>query len=114
MATKHTTGPWVTSMDQGEFIRIEAEQGKRWDNPTICTLYEDVTPEDSVTIGAWLKAYENAHANARLIAAAPDLLEALESLYHAANSIGEDTCDPVAFAGALEDARAAIEKAKGE
>ena len=53
-------------------------------------------------------------ANARLIAAAPDLLEALESLYHTANSIGEDTCDPVAFAGALEDARAAIEKAKGE
>ena len=40
--------------------------------------------------------------------------ETLESLYHAANSIDEDTCDPVAFAGALEDARAAIEKAKGE
>ena len=53
-------------------------------------------------------------ANARLIAAAPDLLEALESLYHTANSIGEDTCDPVAFAGALEDARAAIAKARGQ
>ena len=94
--TKHTPGPW--SFD-GRGINDATEYRER-----IATLQWPVN----------LRLSGQRRADGRLIAAAPDLLEALESLYHAANSIGEDTCDPVAFAGALEDARAAIEKAKGE
>jgi len=91
--TKHTPGPWSASP-----------------SPTSDGLYHVYKAD-----GNFLTLEDAEHeANARLIAAAPDLLEALESLYHTANSIGEDTCDPVAFAGALEDARAAIRKAKGE
>lgn len=71
---KHTLGPWYIDKDQGcPFIR--ADQGKRWDNPVICHLYEDVTPEGSVTIGAWLKPFENAIENAQLIAQAPIMYE---------------------------------------
>lgn len=73
---KATPGPWKIEHHQGNRY-IVAEQGKRWDNPVICQLYEDVTPEDSVTIGDWLKEFENAEANAALIIAAPELLDAL-------------------------------------
>ncbi|MFN7640757.1 MAG: hypothetical protein ACK5PR_03330 [bacterium] len=74
----HTPGPWVVNYKPDDEPYIIAEQGKAWDNPVICSLYEDVTPEDSITFSPWLKAYPNAEANARLIAAAPDMLAALE------------------------------------
>jgi hypothetical protein len=78
---KHTPGPWAVNHRDSEMPYIVADQGKAWDNPIICNLYEDVTPEDSVTIGLWLEAHLNAQANARLIHAAPDMLAALESAY---------------------------------
>ena len=78
---KHTPGPWAVEHREGDMPYIVADQGKAWDNPVICNLYEDVTPEDSVTIGPWLEAHPNANANARLIAAAPKLLAALEAAY---------------------------------
>ena len=65
--SKHTPGPWAVYHD-GNYPYIIAEQGRRWNNPTVCALYDDVTPESSVTIGPWLTAYPNAEANARLIA----------------------------------------------
>jgi hypothetical protein len=71
---KHTPGPWLIEYEQGDNPFITADQGgQRWNNPVVCSLYEDVTPWDSVTIGPWLEANKNAEANARLIVKAPDL-----------------------------------------
>lgn len=50
----------------------------------------------------WAEAYGGSIANARLIAAAPDLLEALQ-----------DLCDTLGECGMTEKARAAIAKAEG-
>jgi hypothetical protein len=55
---------------------------------------------------------QSAEANARLMAAAPDLLAALKLLTKAANKHPDD-CTPN-LAKALEAARAAIAKARGE
>lgn len=103
MSTQHTPGPWAVGYQEGDKPYIVAEQGKQWRNPVICDLYADVTPEDSVTMGLWLEAYDNAEANARLIAAAPDLLEALKGL--AMFPLGTFQ---------VQAARAAIAKATGE
>lgn len=78
--TKHTQGTWVVEFQSGNNPYIIADQGKKWNNPVICDLYSDVTPDDSVTVGPWLEVYENALANAHLIAAAPDLLEFAEEV----------------------------------
>jgi hypothetical protein len=83
---KHSPAPWLIEYEQGDMPYITADQGNpkaRWNNPVICALYEDVTPEDSVTIGPWLKAYPNAEANARLLVKAPQLLAELKFIHDA-------------------------------
>ena len=105
MKTTHTPGPWIICDTDGQTPHIVAEHGKQWKNPTICNFYDDVTPWDSVTIGSWYEQTENHKANARLIAAAPDLLAALQSLINDQR----DASLPV-----LSQARAAIAKATGE
>ena len=105
---KHTPGPWAVDMD-GSFYSVVADVGKKWNNPTVCALHYDATPVDSVTIGAWLRHYDNADANARLIAAAPDLLAALEDLLLVANVRIDDPRCPV-----FDHARAVIARARGE
>ena len=76
---QHTRGPWTICLLQGKYPYIVADHGKKWDNPTICDLFQDVTPEDSVTMMDWFQKHPNAEANAILIAAAPDLLQELKS-----------------------------------
>lgn len=70
MDAKHTPGPWKTRINPDYFQRTV--YCNRWNsNPgkkTICT----VRPYPRTD-----KAWGEAEANARLIAAAPDLLEAL-------------------------------------
>lgn len=87
MTTKHTPGPWVES---GEFI-LGA------DHTTICQARDE---------DAW-------EANAQLIAAAPELLAALEGLME--HFIGDRSSRNVVGAAGLacDVARAAIAKAKG-
>lgn len=99
--TKHTPGPW----EIGETARdcILGRNGCRF---TICVMQNTHRPEQK--------------ANARLIAAAPELLEAclaaVDDLeWHQAQDAEMSECDPeeVAGIGSLEFLRAAIAKAIG-
>ena len=90
--SKHTPGPWrvgVTS-DAGE-VDVIAEGG--WFVAVACDSAGDGDTE----------------ANANLIAAAPDMLEALEKLVSRIDETRGPTADT-----ALAAARAAIKKARGE
>ena len=116
MTQSHTPGPWRIDYQQDEAPYIVAEQGKAWNNPTICHLYQDITPDDSVTIGPLLEAFDNATANARLIAAAPDLLAACQALMRAETMQTEGKRDGATMGQislAIDAARAAIAKATG-
>lgn len=63
--------PYVT-------VALPENEGHRWDDPIICTLYEDVTPDDYVGFGECLQTFPNARANASFIAACePDTIRAL-------------------------------------
>lgn len=95
--TKHTLGPW--HIDGGKPRKLHFDEHTRFwiildkdgYSPAIVPPWDAVPPI----------AAEEAKANARLIAAAPELLEALESLTRA-------------DLGAYDKARAAIAKAKGK
>jgi len=92
MSAKHTPGPWeVTEYESGDFT-ITA-QGRGPCDGDICGT--TMRPEEHD---------ENAsYANARLIAAAPELLEVLEMLV---SNVGPSTSD-------IAVARAGLSKAKG-
>lgn len=63
--------PYVT-------VALPENEGRRWNDPIICTLYEDVTPDDYIGFGECLQTFPNARANAALIAACdPDTIRAL-------------------------------------
>ena len=87
MTSKHTPGPWSVEhdfMDESAFA---------------------ILSDDCVVATAW--GNDHVDANAHLIAAAPDMLEALRGVV--------DTCRADCPAGlpALSDARAALAKAEG-
>lgn len=86
----HTPGPWHVGIKQAEQIVYDAK-GNAVANAT--TYYFDSTKE-------------LCHANARLIASAPDLLEALKQCHHAM-LLTDLSCKHPAF----EMAQAAILKA---
>lgn len=92
---KHTPGPWKVidrALNGGEGVSIEAENG-----------YTEVCKVN--------KSYHSRTANARLIAAAPELLEALKE---AENWLAEYEDGPDSgLQGLLAQARAAIAKAEG-
>jgi hypothetical protein len=67
---KHTPGPWKLATHLGDPCTVYIERGQD-DEPGICTTDgADFVPVDSE---------EEQEANARLIAAAPDMLAALKS-----------------------------------
>lgn len=102
MNAKHTPAPWHVCTGNhetfGNVLNIAAQEG---DVPAICVIsnVEDATEED--------------RANARLIAAAPDLLEALKAMLDAEPGYGWGGSSEAEIA-AQELARAAIAKATGE
>lgn len=87
MNTKHTPGPWVAdtgyiSEVRGRQLAVIKKHATR--NQTICL----VTPTSTMSI--------EDDTNARLIAAAPELLEALQLMYdlaYSGQSAGNDDLD---------------------
>jgi hypothetical protein len=102
MSTQHTPGPWTAvKLQDRETFNIFADgfvsatcQVSRMENSTRSTSGSETT------------------ANARLIAAAPDLLEALRVC--ASQSIGADWTPEQALAFIKQHARAVIAKVTGE
>lgn len=89
MTSTHTPGPW-TAHNNNEINYLDIDGGS---SERICSVY---VGEESLPMA------EEAVANARLIAFAPDLLAALERLTH-----------PMADDDDLDYARETIAKAKG-
>lgn len=100
----HTPGPWTAEKGQTNAPEIthgvwgDVYEGKDGDGFSIATVWADVEELQAV-----------AEANARLIAAAPDLLEALDALLGCGR---KDLSNPK-YDGYFEAARAAIAKAEG-
>lgn len=92
MNTNHTPGPWYQSERNGQYI-VAKDIGDR---------------SHDIAHPCWWS--EETCANARLIAAAPDLLAALKNLVEAV----EFTPLGVRGIKACQQARAAIAKARGE
>ncbi len=103
LQSKITPGPWHVHGDNHTLIH--ADDGRQM-------LAEAL--RDHIMKG-WAITLPEAQANARLIAAAPEMLEALE---WCADVIGHNSCSDGqpnnGFVIALEHARAAIAKAKGK
>jgi hypothetical protein len=102
---KHTPGPWT--IDEETPYRVRAESCTLRTGRTIASpLIADMVPDkdhQGISIHQ-VPVYEECRANARLIAAAPDLLAACERLIaalggeYAADAEGQDD---VAFARAV-------------
>lgn len=95
MSGKHTPGPWTIERKKKYRAHIS---GFGWHGlaKVIVRMRDD---EDDC---------EDGLANARLIASAPDLLEALEDLF------GQTYASTLEDPSVMDRARAAIAKAKGE
>jgi hypothetical protein len=97
--SKHTPGPWAVDADAYPiFIYSESET---W------PLIDELGNEEGCK-GAFIANTGDNKANARLIAAAPELLEALKDMLDG----HEDACTGYGE-GAADKARAAIAKATG-
>lgn len=94
--TKHTLGPWYTEGHEIKVVQPHREFLGEGAPETICEMLSSVSPEAT-------------EANARLIAAAPDLLAALLSIHDDLEP--DDEGNRVIPAGFLDSARAAIAKA---
>lgn len=97
MKTKHTNGPWkvadekIRTLTGGELIQVMKTEFKLTSQAHGPSVPRDVNSE----IADVYLHTENAHANARLIAAAPDLLTAVQQLVatlHSTYDVFEDLC----------------------
>jgi hypothetical protein len=89
MNNKHTPGPWIAH----ETAVVDSIERP------LAETYKDMP-----------RHLDEALANAHLIAAAPELLEALESLVQ---TLGYETANKLRVQGAMKQAKAAILKARG-
>ena len=106
MTTAHTPGPWIVEKDIGSTpSRVTFRIGGDMD---AAGRQAAISSEQGIaaTNAPALMSTEEAEANARLIAAAPELLAALQTL---ANSLCPYDTDPKCWANAM----AAIAKATG-
>ena len=114
--TKHTPGPWVVV----DICECAHRNGTMWEGhidlgPLRESRHGNMWPDVTVQIGSSLGlpgqpvGREVIEANAHLIAAAPDMLEALEAALAYLVMAGTDHAEPT-----RASIRAAIKKARGE
>ena len=110
MITKYTPGPWTYQCKQGSFDSwIAPDNGDSDDSTIICTMERDeLIPETDRRKSSQYTFSAKQVANARLIAAAPDLLAALSAMLSASEAGDLDS-----LANAAQSAQAAINKAHG-
>ena len=123
---KHTPGPWEAGnlgipgrfpcVFIGPHLNYRDNSGNSF--RACITINEGPTPEDVERGSGFGATTETAEANARLIAAAPDLLKALEELYDKCEAHFKATGYPASFhAGigisTINRTRAAIAKVEG-
>ena len=96
----HTPGPWAATRDTENSSKFFIKPSTFWQRGRTFGY----KPLAVVDLDKRMAASSSAAANARLIAAAPDLLEALQGFIEGAEAIGWNT----------DKARAAIAKATGE
>lgn len=104
---KHTKGPWQTR-DTNVLIRDA-------DNNDVCiVLGRDITVEGTAgqVYASDIRAHD-ARANAKLIAAAPELLRELQAAIFYIETYGGDVTANFAAGGNLEVVKRIINKAKG-
>lgn len=108
--SKHTPGPWGAERYQGE-INIVSCNKRDAEEKDLGIVYVLARGIGGMIHGENFDDRSEVEANALLIAAAPELLEALQAMV--------DVCESPDFDGAPSDAhmlqaRAAIAKARGE
>lgn len=106
MTRKHTEGPWRVLPEEPDkdYSRVRGTRlGHRF---KIANVHDGDHPRE----------YAESQANARLIAAAPELLDALEDSLKALKAIQDDpfNLDMDAISMATTSAKSAIETATGE
>lgn len=99
MTSKHTPGPWSWQTNQANRVSIDGPDGA------------EVVRAEEYAGSAWVEVSED---DARLIAAAPELLEALILLEHEMVESGNAGSVDYGWKPAIEKTRAAIAKATGE
>lgn len=105
MNSKHTPGPWSVKNDYDErHIVIANIDGESFPDGTTSYTYDFVC--DTYGGDYESKSRAVANANARLIAAAPELLDALRNLVAVQPNLMANSAE-------IADARAAIAKAGG-
>ena len=107
--SRHTPGPWVYGPNfepYGYDIRVDAEQ---FDQQTwVATAMSDHEGERNFPLSG------NVEANARLIAAAPELLKACEMLLEEHDQTYDGGPIGLEYLAAIEAAQRAVRKATGE
>ena len=105
MKTQHTPGPWLVETRKHVYA-IKDTKGQD-------LTYQDTEPQtDGGSVTSRGRSENETLANAHLIAAAPELLSALETCVSELNQIAFIQKDKLA-AEAIQKAHAAIAKAKG-
>lgn len=113
MSGEYTPGPWMTA-GGASFTEVPCADGERRGRLAANVYHEGRPGFAIVRVGAITDEVSEVMANTRLVAAAPDLLEALKSVVYA---FGMNNAEPQEMARAIgvqmEKASAAIKKAEG-
>lgn len=114
---KHTPGPWVVGWGDGltgpTTPNDPVVAGRSWECVPVSQGMETIAivPNQATGYFSLDEAKGTGRANARLIAAAPDLLEALRELY--LDLVANDQDGLIEHVEPMRKARAAIAKAEG-